>query len=155
MLIYVIPALIAAAIGYALWPHRLEVTRVVDGDSLEGIYRGRTERIRLKGFDAPEYRQPGGREARTALVRLLEGRTIRLWLPSRDRYQRLLASCLTDGKPLSWQMIRLGHGWPEGKLGLLLSLAPRIRRKGLWSYRDAVHPSLWRAMNSSRHPADG
>ncbi len=154
MLIYAVPALIAAAIGYVLWPHRLEITRVVDGDSLEGIYRGRAERIRLKGFDAPEYRQPGGREARTALATLIEGRAVRLWLPSRDRYNRLLAVCLLDGSPLAWRMIRIGHGWPEGKLGFILSLAPRFSRKGLWANRNPVHPSNWRAINSSRHPTD-
>lgn len=131
------------------WPSKLRVTRIVDGDSLEGIWRGRFIRVRLSGYDAPEYRQHYGREARSHLATLLTGRSVRLLVTSRDCYGRHLAVCLADGVPVSWQMIWDGYGWPDGKLALLLSLYPRLRRLGLWRGTRPIHPSVWRKASHS------
>ena len=48
--------------------------RVIDGDTLEVILpSGRTSRIRVEGFDAPELAAELGMEAKHALESLLEG----------------------------------------------------------------------------------
>lgn len=142
------------ALAYLFFPRRLTITRVVDGDSLEAIYRGRSARIRLAGYDAPEYRQPAGFEARAALVEITKANTLRILLPRRDRYGRLLGTSFAGILPVSWRMVLAGYGWPEGKIGLILSLLPRIARRGLWRHPKPVHPSFWRAINQSQHPAD-
>src|SRR5690349_12340517 len=71
---------------------------VNDGDSLT---LG-TERIRLRGIDAPEFDQtcraanadyPCGRRSREALLSLIGGRAVSCSGDHRDKYDRLLAVC--------------------------------------------------------------
>src|SRR3546814_1639461 len=73
--LYLVPIGVAALIAWNVYPKRFEVTRVVDGDSLEVRRGNRQLRVRIKHFDAPEYHQDGGREARIYLAQLLKGRS--------------------------------------------------------------------------------
>jgi micrococcal nuclease len=91
------------------------VQRVVDGDTLVVIVRGREETVRLIGIDTPE-RAPhecGYRAATRALERLAEGRRVEL-VPDptqdrRDRYGRLLAYVDTPaGRDLGEAVVRAG-----------------------------------------------
>lgn len=70
-----------------------QVTRVVDGDTIEVSRDGVVERVRLLGIDTPE-RGECGYDAATALVTdLVAGREVTLVVGSpddRDRYERLL-----------------------------------------------------------------
>lgn len=76
-----------------------EVTRVVDGDTVEARIDGEVEDVRYIGLDTPESVQPGapvecfGRRASRANEQLVEGRRVRLVFGAerRDRYGRLLA----------------------------------------------------------------
>jgi micrococcal nuclease len=75
------------------------VRRVIDGDTIEVIYRDRKERVRFIGVDTPETVhpdkpvQPYGPEASDYTKKSLEGKNI--WLEFdvelRDHYGRLLA----------------------------------------------------------------
>ena len=113
--------------------------RVVDGDSL----RVRGQSWRLVGFDAPEWDQPGGREATDLLRRLLaNGRTLAV-LRGRDAYGRRLASVLTPRGPLAWRLAAAGAVHGEGAVGTVLTIAARLRGVGIWSGRP-VHPRIWR-----------
>src|SRR3546814_10743327 len=76
--LYLVPIGVAALIAWNVYPKRFEVTRVVDGDSLEVRRGNRQLRVRIKHFDAPEYHQDGGREARIYLAQLLKGRPLRM-----------------------------------------------------------------------------
>ncbi len=95
-------ALLLAAAAVELRPgpsDEAEVTRVYDGDTIEALLSGRSEKIRYIGIDTPEMsdtREPVlelAREARDANRRLVEGRVVRLEqdVQSRDTYGRLLA----------------------------------------------------------------
>lgn len=144
-------ALIALCLVLILfWPRRLEITRVVDGDSLLGMYRGRQVRVRLAGFDAPEYRQFHGREARLKLMRICQGGSMLVWFPGKDHYGRLLARGTIGWLPVSWRMVWAGYGWPDSKIGHLLALAPRVMRRGLWANRNRIQPSVYRKIYSHR-----
>src|SRR3546814_4885299 len=88
--LYLVPIGVAALIAWNVYPKRFEVTRVVDGDSLEVRRGNRQLRVRLKHFDAPEYHQDGGREARIYLAQLLKGRPLRMGLYENDAYDRAL-----------------------------------------------------------------
>lgn len=76
-----------------------EVTRVVDGDTVEARVEGEVEDVRLIGVDTPETVKPGapvecfGARASRFTHQILEGRRVRLVLGEerRDRYGRLLA----------------------------------------------------------------
>ena len=83
-------------------PHRSEsaqVTRVVDGDTVEVRLEGRSERVRLIGIDTPESVDPDtpvqcfAKAAAAETRRLLAGRAVALRFDAerRDRYGRLLA----------------------------------------------------------------
>lgn len=87
---------------------------VNDGDSLT---LG-TDRIRLRGIDAPEYTQvcrkkgaeyPCGRRARDALAGLIAGRPVVCAGWERDRYGRLLAACTAGGTDLNRNLV--ASGW--------------------------------------------
>src|SRR3546814_711649 len=142
--LYLVPIGVAALIAWNVYPKRFEVTRVVDGDSLEVRRGNRQLRVRIKHFDAPEYHQDGGREARIYLAQLLKGRPLRMGLYENDAYDRALGRCYIGWTPVDWLMIHGGHAWPTNFIGSLISIAPRLRRRGLWAMRRPIHPSVWR-----------
>jgi endonuclease YncB( thermonuclease family) len=74
-----------------------EVVKVVDGDTLKVIFKGRTEYVRLAGLDAPSLKEARGKEARDLLSRLCPvGSTVRLQISGRDVYNRLLATVYNE-----------------------------------------------------------
>jgi endonuclease YncB( thermonuclease family) len=126
-----------------------DVASVIDGDSLR-LNSG--EAVRLIGINTPElgYKEradrPFARQARTALVHLIEAAQWRIRLrpgiDRRDRYRRLLAHVYTpDGDNLTAAMLRQG-------LGYQVVVAPNLSH--LECYRDAEREArgagrgLWR-----------
>ena len=93
------------------------VTRVVDGDTIDVVLAGRTERVRLIGIDTPESvdpRQPVqcfALEASAFAARHLEGRRVELEFDAerRDRYGRLLAYVWLDGRLFNLTLVRRGY----------------------------------------------
>lgn len=76
------------------------VVRVIDGDTFRVVYDGEETSVRLFGIDTPESREPGGPQAREALVELVDGRVVRLTFPAkrkRDNFGRLLCGVYVDG----------------------------------------------------------
>ena len=92
------------------------VVRVVDGDTIRVVYKGREEPVRLLTINTPEKGEPGFEEATEALGRLVvgdheEGRDVLLefetpGVEARDRYGRLLAYVFVN---VNVEMVRLGH----------------------------------------------
>jgi endonuclease YncB( thermonuclease family) len=131
------------------------VTRVIDGDSLRvrlagapAGSRGEIE-VRLHGADAPEYRQAGGREAKSYLRRQVAGRRVTLAVVTTDRYDRLVAVVGSDGaEPVNAGLVAAGHAWANRRyLGEVpgadrlcaLEAEARAARRGLW----ARPPDSW------------
>ena len=77
---------------------------VWDGDSL----RCGAERIRIHALDCAELREPGGPEAKRALIALLAGRTITIERRGRDRYGRTVAKLYADNADVAMKMIASG-----------------------------------------------
>eukprot|EP01036_Dinobryon_divergens_P001449 gene1449-biopygen1276 len=121
--------------------------RVVDGDSLEST----TQRLRLRGIDAPELRQmcgadetvTCGRNARTALAALLhEGITCRT--QGTDRFGRGLATCETKaGADVARILVLAGQAVADGCCAAEEKLA-RQRKAGIWA-GPFERPGEWRA----------
>src|SRR5688572_18590708 len=92
------PAILVA--GGAMGEANAHVVRVVDGDTIDAEFDGRTERVRLIGIDTPETLRPDtpvecyGPEATATTTRLLPAGTplvVVRDLEARDDYGRLLA----------------------------------------------------------------
>lgn len=98
-------------------PLRGEVTRVVDGDTIEVELDGGEDDVRLIGVDTPETVKPGepvqcfGPQASEFTKDLLEGETVRLELDRerRDVYDRLLAYVYLRDVFVNAELIRDGY----------------------------------------------
>lgn len=125
-----------------------EVTRVVDGDTIEARFDGRTEDIRLIGIDTPETVKPGtpvqcfGPRASHFTKALLEGQRVRLVIGAepRDIYGRLLAYVYLGPRFVNAMLVRRGLARtltipPNNRFApLFRGLAMRAARRGrgLW-----------------------
>ncbi|MGX5828492.1 thermonuclease family protein [Mesorhizobium sp. 43Arga] len=122
-----------------------------DGDS---ITLG-TERIRMRGIDAPEYTQTCrkngtdyacGTLARQSLVRLIAGRTVTCSGWQRDRYGRLLGDCKAGGTDLNRAQVEAGWAVAFGDFESEEATA-RAAKVGIWAgtfdqpqdWRDSHH----------------
>jgi endonuclease YncB( thermonuclease family) len=131
--------------------------QVIDGDSLR--IDGRE--IRLAGIDAPEYRQtctdaagaawPCGKEARSALERLVGAGGVSCETQVEDRYGRALARCRSKGGDIAEALAR--QGWADGagdrrfkEPTAAIAEAKRARR-GIWRGGHS-HAAEWRKANA-------
>jgi len=92
------------------------VTRIIDGDTIEVSFQGKTEKVRLIGVDTPETKhpdkpvQPYGPEAANFTEKQLAGKKIFLEkdVSERDKYGRLLAYVwLTDPADFTEAQMRI------------------------------------------------
>lgn len=93
------------------------VVYVGDGDSLcvaLGPSPGEWAEVRLADFYAPELVQPGGREAKSQLERLVSGRRVECVAQHRS-HDRVVARCVLHGRSLGDLMRAAGA--PEGGNG--------------------------------------
>ena len=79
------------------------VTRIIDGDTIEVIYRGLPEKVRYLNVWAPEPNEAGGPQAAAYNASLVKGEPVRLEIVDkgngRDSFGRLLADVyLLDGR---------------------------------------------------------
>lgn len=129
-----------------------EVTRIVDGDTIEcrpGV------RVRLIGMDTPEMNQaPFGRLARDTLAALIPiGTTVRLEsdVEQRDRYDRVLAYVWREGLLVNWWLVR--DGW-----AVLATYPPNVRYvDGYVAAQDSARAEgrgLWAAGGFDCLPSD-
>lgn len=94
-----------------------QVTRVVDGDTIEINYNGTEEKVRLIGIDTPESVHPDeeknskyGEQASEYTKQLLEGKTVKLEfdVEERDSYGRLLAYVYVDDIMVNKKLLEEG-----------------------------------------------
>lgn len=130
---------------------------VNDGDSI--TLKG--ERIRLRGIDAPEYRQtcerggqtyPCGRQSRDALERLTKAGALECSGWERDRYGRLLAVCTAGGIELNRRQVEQGWAVAYGNYGDVEALA-REKKLGLWA-GSFERPRDWRVEHGEMAEAE-
>jgi micrococcal nuclease len=81
-----------------------EVTYVRDGDTIELGSMA----IRLNGLAAPAWDEPGGTEARKAMIELARGRRVRCELDGTRTYDRCAGICYLDGADISEIMVHRG-----------------------------------------------
>jgi len=96
---------------------RAQVTRVVDGDTIEVSMAGATYKVRYIGVDTPETVDPRrpvgcyGREASERNRQLVEGKTVALEkdISETDDFGRLLRYVWVDGEMVNAELVREGY----------------------------------------------
>lgn len=129
-----------------------KVIRIMDGDTMEVLYRKTPIKIRLAHIDCPEKRgkQPFGNNAKIALSNLCFGQIVTIQGQKYDRYKRLIAVVVNNRKQtVNQEMIRQGMAWHFKKYSsdvLYANLETQARRNkiGLWKDPNPVAPWEWR-----------
>ena len=127
------------------------VSRVSDGDTLwvRPAGGGRPIKIRLDGLDAPEICQPGGREARQALEKLVLRQSVTVAVRLRDDYGRRVATLRREGRDIGEQLVRQGLAWNYRYHGVRGPYAvaedeARAARRGVFGDPAALPPREFR-----------
>lgn len=132
-------------------PNYYRISRVVDGDTIDVVIEGVTERVRLVGIDTPETVDPRksvecfGKEASAEMTRLVSGVSVALLTDSkssdRDVYGRLLRYVtLQNGTDVNAALIKNGYAYAYTKYPFDrmeefkgYEAAARVGKKGLWA----------------------
>jgi endonuclease YncB( thermonuclease family) len=136
------------------------VVGVIDGDTLD-ILTASFEmlRVRLSGIDAPELGQAFGRNAKAALSSLVFARSVAIEWRKRDRYDRVVAKVMLEGRDIALEMLALGMAWHYTRFEAEQPAADRreyadaqtrarVARRGLWADAAPVPPWDYRARHS-------
>ncbi len=89
----------------------VQLTRIIDGDTIEVSINGRPYSVRYIGVDTPEPNQPFGYESAQKNQALLSGKQISLEkdISDTDRYGRLLCYVYADGLFVNAELVRQGY----------------------------------------------
>jgi endonuclease YncB( thermonuclease family) len=124
---------------------------VLDGDSIEVD----GQLIRIYGIDAPELEQDCysgnmkfrcGAQSSTYLSDMIYGQPIRCQVNEIDKYDRILGSCMWQGRNVAEIMVLTGQAlaWPHhSNLYVETEEAAREQGAGIWS-TDFARPHEWR-----------
>lgn len=130
-------------------PLRGHVVGIVDGDTLDILIAGRSQRIRLDCIDAPEMGQAFGSNAKQALSEIAFSQDAEVRPITTDRYGRTVARVTVLGSDLSERMVVRGFAWNFDKY----CIDPRVDRleqiarsasSGLWRDPNSIPPWEWR-----------
>ena len=127
-----------------------QVVSITGGDTFILEDKGQ-HKIRLAQIDAPEMDQPGGPEARQALLNLLQDKELKVTYDEHDRYGRIIgrvtfgSSWFDRGTWVNAEMIRKGHAWAYRRYVTseeLIEFEEQARgaRIGLWKQDHPTPP---------------
>lgn len=109
----------------------------------------RKYRIRLRGIDAPESAMPYGKQAKEELVKLVQGKSLRVLVYTEDRYSRSVGDIYCNGIFVQEWMLKKGLAWHYPAYDKRIELAnwekeARAKRLGLWASSNPEEPWEWR-----------
>ncbi|KAI3996136.1 hypothetical protein MKX01_031490 [Papaver californicum] len=125
--------------------------RVLSGSTKKDIL-ARKYRIRLRGIDAPENKQPFGKEAKKELTKLVKGNRVIVHVYEEDKYGRLVGDVYCRGKFAQEVMLKKGLAWhyaAHDKRPQLIKWEKEARaaKVGLWASANPEKPWEWRRNN--------
>ena len=131
----------------AAYPYELSGTvgGIRDGDTLTVLVGSTPRKRRLNGVDAPESRQSHGTKAKEYLASMVFQKNVTVRVVDTDRYGRLVADVLVDGRSAGAALVEAGYAWhykaySKDPALAALELKARERRAGLWSDPAPVAP---------------
>lgn len=131
------------------------LVKVSDGDTVQVMHNGKSEKVRLAEIDCPEEDQPYGKAAKRYVLDLAAQKVVTVEVTDTDRYGRTVGEVtLPDGKSLNREIVKAGYAWwyrkysKDASLGELEEEARRARR-GLWQDKNPTPPWEWRATQRS------
>lgn len=132
-----------------------KVTRVVDGDTIEILMNGKTEKVRMLLLDTPETKHPSkpiepfGSEATSFAKEVLQGKIVGIepGMEERDKYGRLLAYVWIGNKTYQEMILEKGLGVTAYLFNDLRMLEPfhkaqniaKDKKIGVWSISGYAH----------------
>jgi endonuclease YncB( thermonuclease family) len=135
------------------------VVAISDGDTVTIIDDHRTQhKIRLKGIDAPDRRQPFNQVSKQHLSQLIFRKHVAVIFDSEnkyDRWGRIIGKITVDGNDVNLQQIRAGLAWHYKKYETQQPLDERVayanaeieartQRRELWQEPNPTPPWLFR-----------
>ena len=86
-----------------------QVVGVIDGDTIQVLYEGKTESMRLDGVDCPEQNRVLGRRAKTFTSGETMGKEVTVKVTRRDQSGRMFVEViLSDGRNLNRELLKAG-----------------------------------------------
>uniref|UniRef100_A0A0A8YV16 TNase-like domain-containing protein n=1 Tax=Arundo donax TaxID=35708 RepID=A0A0A8YV16_ARUDO len=119
----------------------------------------RKYRIRMRGIDAPELKMPYGKESRNALVKLIGGKCVTIYVYEQDQFERYVGDIYCDNVFIQEQMLKSGHAWHFKTYDKRPEFAKwereaRAAHQGLWASENPEKPWDWRRnQRNARHDA--
>jgi endonuclease YncB( thermonuclease family) len=145
-----------------------KVLRVVDGDTVHvEDEAGKKFKVRLTGIDAPEKNQSYGLASTYHLRELLLNKVVflkskpRKGMPySVDRYKRVLAKIILDGRDVNLSQVLSGYAWhfkryqkqqtlKDRELYSQAEIDAKKNELGLWGEKKPIAPWKWRKMKNN------
>jgi endonuclease YncB( thermonuclease family) len=130
------------------------VTKVTDGDTITVLLDSGPIKVRLGSIDAPERRQPYGKESLAALYELVANKTVQLEVVEQDRYSRQVAVVFVGGMNVNARMVLEGHAWAYREYVKDMDYcrwegAAREEKRGIWKLasEEQVAPWEWRDLS--------
>lgn len=130
-----------------------KVSWIYDGDSFLMQTEGGRVQVRIWGIDAPEYKQPGGREAAKFLIGLIKDKTVSVEKVELDSYGRIVGKVHCENVYVNLEILKNGHAWwyqhyaPEESEFRRAEENARAQKAGLWREPSPVNPREWREQN--------
>lgn len=166
-------SLFALAFCLLAEPRTGQVVKILDGDTIKVHSNGQEETIRLDKIDAPEKKQPYGKESQKALEKLLTTRTVTIEGEKKDRYGRTIAEVFVyDGRKVkdgldkeyafvthnsvNQLMVARGHAWAYeaySKKYKPEETNARALKIGLWKSPNPTPP--WEYRKAKRNQSAG
>lgn len=135
-----------------------KVVRTLDGDTIDVLPDGSKQpvRIRLRGIDAPEHKQPFGEKSKDRLAELVQGKQVTVKVETVERWGRYVGD-VTQGKAnINRQMTHDGLAWwyrayapNDADLGAAEAEAKAAKR-GLWADKSPIAPWDWRRLSKEQ-----
>ena len=132
------------------------IISIADGDTVRARVEGsgRTIRIRLEGIDTPERGEPFSTQARNATRVMLFNRKVQLKVTDVDRYDRVVARIIHDGKDSSLELVQAGLAchftrFANDPLLAKAQLSARTAGRGFWA-AGATKPACVKFADAGR-----
>ncbi len=132
-----------------------KVKKVIDGDTILVLDGDIEQEVQLEGIDAPETKQPYGKESTKALEKMINGKEVTVKWKSMDNYDRILGHIYYDEKFINLEMLRMGAAWHYKQYNKSEEFAEAEEKAkevklGLWEESSPTPPWEFRRNNRTK-----